>query len=193
MRPCFIWNRTLAVITLLLLVTACSTHRPPAVSTTPRGGQEGDSEANKHAERNEGDLGPGIETIEPEGPTGSDIPLDAANEAQGPLADIHFEFDQATLTEEARGTLGGHATWLKARPSVAVTIEGHCDERGTVEYNLALGDRRAEAVRDYLASLGIAANRLDTLSLGKERPLVPGHDESAWAQNRRAHFVVRRQ
>jgi len=173
-------SRFLAAAALLLLITACGTHRPPAVSTArPTQGEDTSKDQNGREARNEGDLGPGLETIPPEQLDGTDIPStvsSAVDETQGPLADVHFDFDQATLSEEARGILGGHATWLKARPSAAVTIEGHCDERGTVEYNLALGDRRAEAARDYLASLGIERNRLETVSLGKERPLAPGHD-----------------
>ena len=88
--------------------------------------------------------------------------------------------------------LARHAEWLKARPAAKVTVEGHCDERGTVEYNLALGDKRAHAVRDYLVSLGVPADRLQAVSYGKERPMDSGHGEAAWAQNRRAHFAVSR-
>jgi peptidoglycan-associated lipoprotein len=110
----------------------------------------------------------------------------------GPLADIHFEFDQATLTEEAKGILEKHAVWLQGHRDARVTIEGHCDERGTVEYNLALGERRAIAARDYLVSLGVAAARLHTSSFGKEKPLDPASNEQAWAKNRRAHFAVSR-
>ena len=91
---------------------------------------------------------------------------------------------------EAQKTLDDNASLLKKYPSWAITIEGHCDERGTPEYNLALGERRAVAARAYLLSLGIAADRLRTVSYGKEFPFDPGHDEAAWAKNRRAHFVV---
>jgi peptidoglycan-associated lipoprotein len=95
------------------------------------------------------------------------------------------------LKPQARSTIEALAAWMNEHPGVALTIEGHCDERGTREYNLALGERRANAVRDYLVALGISGNRLGTISYGKERPAVPGSNESAWAQNRRGVFVVR--
>ena len=104
---------------------------------------------------------------------------------------VYFAFDSYDLSSEARATLDRQAGWLKQYGSkYKVTIEGHCDERGTAEYNLALGERRAVAARTYLVSLGIAADRIKTISYGKEFPFDPGHDESAWAKNRRAHFVV---
>jgi peptidoglycan-associated lipoprotein len=108
------------------------------------------------------------------------------------LADIYFEFDKSDVTDAARATLVRHAAWLAGHPDVRLVIEGHCDERGTVEYNLALGDKRAQATRDQLVALGVAAARLRTASLGKERPIATGHDETAWARNRRAHFAVSR-
>jgi len=106
------------------------------------------------------------------------------------FADIYFEFDQYDLTAAARETLKQHADWLLANPGFYVLVEGHCDERGTAEYNLALGERRAGAARDYLLSLGMEAGRITTISYGEELPLDPSHDEAAWAKNRRAHFVV---
>jgi peptidoglycan-associated lipoprotein len=108
--------------------------------------------------------------------------------ADSPLQDIHFEFDSAALSSEARAILDQHAEWLRGYSTVTLLIEGHCDERGTVEYNLALGERRANAAYNYLMSLGITASRLKTISYGKEFPLDPGHTEEAWAKNRRAHF-----
>lgn len=104
---------------------------------------------------------------------------------------IFFEFDRATLTPEARETLTKNGKWLRINSDVAITIEGHCDERGTNGYNLALGDRRAENVKIFLVDLGIDQSRLTTLSYGEEQPLDRGHDESAWAKNRRAHFLIR--
>jgi peptidoglycan-associated lipoprotein len=94
------------------------------------------------------------------------------------------------LSDAARQTLGQDAAWLQAHAGAKVTVEGHCDDRGTVEYNLALGEHRARAAKDYLVSLGVAGGRLRTVSFGKEKPLDTGSGEAAWARNRRAHFVV---
>lgn len=108
----------------------------------------------------------------------------------GPLKDISFNFDSANLSETARATLKANAEWLKANPSARVQIEGHCDERGTAEYNMALGAKRAQAAMDYLSTLGVAANRLSTISYGEEIPVCKEHNEDCWAKNRRARFVT---
>jgi peptidoglycan-associated lipoprotein len=102
---------------------------------------------------------------------------------------IYFEFDSDVLTAEAQAILMRKAEYLQKNPGRRVTVEGHCDERGTTEYNLALGDRRALSVKKYLENLGVAASRMTPVSFGEERPLDPGHDEAAWAQNRRAQFI----
>jgi len=102
-----------------------------------------------------------------------------------------FDFDSYALRDDARSVLDRDARMLRDNMGTAVTIEGHCDERGTAEYNQALGERRAQAARDYLVSAGIAASRIQIISYGKERPFADGHDESAWQQNRRAHLVSR--
>ncbi|MCA1793144.1 MAG: peptidoglycan-associated lipoprotein Pal [Desulfotignum sp.] len=104
---------------------------------------------------------------------------------------IHFAFDSAELSSEAKELVKEKAQWLKQNQKVSVTIEGHCDERGTTEYNLALGERRANAVQNYLQDLGIGGFRLDTVSYGEERPLDPGQTEAAYAKNRRAQFVLK--
>ena len=104
--------------------------------------------------------------------------------------DIFFDFDKSTLTPAAQDSLMQKAAWLRANASVTVTIEGHCDERGTNEYNLALGDRRADSAKAFLVDLGIAASRLTTISYGEERPLCPQKNEECWAKNRRGHFVI---
>lgn len=104
---------------------------------------------------------------------------------------IHFAFDSAALSSEAKELLKQKAQWLKQNANVTVTIEGHCDERGTTEYNLALGERRASAVKNYMQDLGIGGFRLDTVSYGEERPLDPGKTEAAYAKNRRAQFVLK--
>jgi peptidoglycan-associated lipoprotein len=107
-----------------------------------------------------------------------------------PLKPVFYVLDSAEVDTTGQQVLQSNADVLKQYPTWQVTIEGHCDERGTAEYNLALGERRAIAARAYLLSLGIAADRIKTVSYGKEFPFDPGHDESAWAKNRRAHFVV---
>ena len=107
------------------------------------------------------------------------------------LRDINFQFDQYGLTDDAKATLDELGQALKANPQFAVTIEGHADERGTVEYNIALGEQRAQAAKAYLVALGIDASRVDTISYGEQQPVDAGHDELAWAINRRAHFLVR--
>ncbi len=103
---------------------------------------------------------------------------------------VFFGFDQYNLTAEARSTAQRQAEWLKANPSVTVAIEGHADERGTREYNLALGDRRATALKNYLVTLGVSSSRVETISYGKERPVALGHNDEAWSQNRRGVMVV---
>ena len=103
---------------------------------------------------------------------------------------IYFDFDRAELKQEARATLKQKADWLMENPGFSVRIEGHCDERGTNEYNLALGERRANVAVEFLETLGISGNRLSTLSFGEERPAVSGHNEGAWANNRRDEFKL---
>jgi len=105
------------------------------------------------------------------------------------LQTIYFDFDKYSLKPEAKNALSANAATLNSNPAVTVLIEGHCDERGTVEYNLALGEKRASAARDYLVDLGIKADRIRTISYGEERPVDPGHTEMAWSKNRRADFI----
>jgi peptidoglycan-associated lipoprotein len=107
-----------------------------------------------------------------------------------PLKPAFFEYDSAEITPAAQAALDENASILKKNPSWTITIEGHTDERGTAEYNLALGERRAVAARTYLVSLGVSADRLRTVSYGKEFPFDPGDNEAAYAKNRRAHFVI---
>jgi peptidoglycan-associated lipoprotein len=104
--------------------------------------------------------------------------------------DIHFEFDRSSLLPSAQNILKKKAAWLRDNPDVSVIIEGHCDERGTNEYNLALGDRRAQSTKNFLVDLGIEDTRLTAISYGEERPVDTGHNEGAWSKNRRAHFVI---
>lgn len=115
--------------------------------------------------------------------------LDELNR-DSPFKPVFYALDGADLDDRGRAVVTANAALLKKYPTWVVTVEGHCDERGTAEYNLALGERRAVAVKTYLVSLGIAPDRVRTVSYGKEFPFDPGHDEGAWSQNRRAHFVI---
>ena len=119
----------------------------------------------------------------------SAVDIDTLNR-NSPFQPVFFAYDQDTIDAAGQQALNGNAELMKKYPNWIVTIEGHSDERGTPEYNLALGERRALAARNYLVSLGVPADRLRTVSYGKEFPFEPGHDEGSWSKNRRAHFVV---
>ena len=125
---------------------------------------------------------------------GSTSSLDALQKgvtaAGGPMKDINFNFDSAALSEDARAILRANADWLKANGSARIQIEGHCDERGAADYNMALGAKRAQAAMDYLATLGVTASRMSTISYGEEIPLCKEKTEECWAKNRRARFVL---
>lgn len=118
--------------------------------------------------------------------------LAAERAAASGLERIHFDFDQYVLTDAAKATLVNNAGLLRAAPAIKVLIEGHCDERGSDEYNLALGEKRALATKNFLVSLGVAAERMSIISYGEEMPLDPAHTKEAWAQNRRSDFKVKR-
>ncbi len=120
--------------------------------------------------------------------------LDGLQQAveEGKIQPLFFDYDQAGIAADGERVLKENARWFQQFPNATIVIEGHCDERGTEEYNLALGDRRAQAVKAYLVQLGIASTRMETISFGEERPFAPGYDEDAYRLNRRAHFVVTR-
>ena len=107
----------------------------------------------------------------------------------GPMLPVYFDFDKSVVRADQKKRMETNATYLKDNPSAVITIEGNCDERGTNEYNMALGERRAVTAKKYLTNMGVAANRMTTISYGEEKPLNFGHDELAWSQNRRADFV----
>ena len=109
---------------------------------------------------------------------------------RGFSSDVYFDYDESTLTDDTRNKLSRNADLLKSSPQFTITIEGHADERGTNEYNLALGERRASAVKDYITSLGVAGDRVRTISYGEERPVCTQSEESCWSQNRRAHMII---
>lgn len=122
-------------------------------------------------------------------PTPPPMPSGAVSTSD--MKDAFFDFDKSELRDDARAALDQDAHLLRDHANVSIVVEGHCDERGTEEYNQALGERRAQAAKDYLSQAGIDAGRIETISYGKTRPFAEGHDESAWAQNRRAHVVVK--
>ncbi|WP_321394160.1 peptidoglycan-associated lipoprotein Pal [Emcibacter sp.] len=166
------------IIGAVLLVSACAGKEEPV--ETPTAPVEEEQPVVEQAQT--GDV-----TVEPEdvGPVpGSQEDLDATSGAL-----VYFGFDRYDLTADARSTLQAQARWMMDT-NAAVTVEGHCDERGTREYNLALGDRRANAVKNYLVALGVSASKIRTVSYGKERPAVSGSGESVWAQNRRGYTRV---
>lgn len=178
-----------AAAVMLLAAIGCHKNKPPVVRPTPP-----PPPATAPATRPPAPPEPVAEpTIVPPEPVAEDriasASLDDLNR-NSPLKPVFFALDEDTLSPEGQKTLDEDAALLKKYSTWAVTIEGHCDERGTAEYNLALGERRAVAARAYLVSLGISADRLRTVSYGKEFPFDPGHDEAAYAKNRRAHFVV---
>jgi peptidoglycan-associated lipoprotein len=182
---CFALSAALAASLL-----GCGPKRPSAVRHDPpppppvedASGQEGGL-----TRPDDVDWGPDIEPVD----RGGTLDQEFLGGPEGsPLADIYFEYDRATLTPEAQKTLEHHARWLLRHPEARAVVEGHCDERGTVEYNLALGDQRARAAMEYLLSLGVAGDRMTVVSYGKERPVDPASDVAAWAKNRRAHFAI---
>jgi peptidoglycan-associated lipoprotein len=134
--------------------------------------------------------------VEPQ-PTVETFPSDIEElnryvQRQGYLRDAFYNYDEATLDDAAQSALSSSATWLKSKEGAgySLLVEGHCDERGTEQYNLALGDKRANSAKDYLVTLGVDAGRIRTVSYGEERPFEEGHDDASWAQNRRAHLVL---
>ncbi len=175
------WNVTLYGLMILALVslTGC----PPPATTKP---EAPSAPAQATAKQK-----PPQAAAKSKAPASS---LEARREgkapAAGPLKDIYFDFDRYDLKPDARATLKANADWLKANPSARAEIEGHCDERGTNEYNLALGAKRAQAARDYLITLGIAKGRISTKSYGEELPVCKEQNEGCWQKNRHDRFVV---
>jgi len=119
-----------------------------------------------------------------------ELNADSDSGRAGPLQTVYFDFDSYALRGDARAALDGNVSFMKENPSVEIQVEGHCDERGGIQYNLALGENRANAVRDYLVAAGVEARRVSTISFGKERPVAFGHSEDSWSKNRRGNFVI---
>ena len=185
---------TSLVIVLIVLVPACKTRKTPQPMPTVE---------NTAPEIPPPPPPPATTTVEepkdfvaPE-PTEEIVPsdIDELNkwaQSKGYVRDAFFNYDEATLDDAAQTALTASANWLKGKDGAGynLLIEGHCDERGTEQYNLALGDRRANTAKDYLVTLGVDAGRIRTVSYGEERPFEEGHDDSSWSQNRRAHLVL---
>lgn len=127
----------------------------------------------------------GKESVESEGKG-----IGAEEGKEGMFKDLQFDFDKYDIKDEYKSELKSIAAWMTKNSGAKLSVEGHCDERGTNEYNLALGDRRAKAVKDHLVSLGVPSSKIETISYGEEKPLCTEHTEECWAKNRRAHFVV---
>jgi peptidoglycan-associated lipoprotein len=180
--------RLVMVALLLVAVAACAKQQPPVARPAPPPAT--------------GATGVPTPPLPPE-PVSEPVPVPPMPEEDeigtrslddlnrdSPLRPVFFLYDASEVTPEAQAALQANAALLRKYPTWQITIEGHCDERGTAEYNLALGERRAATARDYLISLGISADRLRMVSYGKEFPFEPGSNEGAWAKNRRAHFVI---
>jgi peptidoglycan-associated lipoprotein len=178
------------VISAAIVAAACGKKKPPVANPQPPPSTVAGANTGRPPAPPEPVAEPPIVPAEPvkEDAIASGS-LDEINR-NSPLRPLFFELDSSDISPEGRGVLEANAAVLKKYGSWTVTIEGHCDERGTAEYNLALGERRALAARAYLVSLGIGADRLRTVSYGKEFPFEPGHDETSYAKNRRAHFVI---
>jgi len=181
----------LVPVLLLLTAAACGKKKPPVARPMPPPTPAATSTAPSRPPRPPEPVAE--PTVVPPEPVRDDAissaSLDDLNKSS-PLKPVFFELDSSDLSAAAQKALDENAALLKRYPSWTVTVEGHCDERGTAEYNLALGERRAIAARAYLVSLGIPADRLRTVSYGNEFPFDPGHDEAAFSKNRRAHFVI---
>ncbi len=180
------WLVPLAAV--LMIVAACESTPDDAAATSDDGG------ASQTASSSSDDSGDAVDSSSMD----SDVSADASAPIPGTQEDlvqnvgdrVFFDYDSAVLTPEGRRTLERQAEWLRLFPELSITIEGHCDERGTREYNLALGERRATAARDYLIAFGLNSSRLRTTSYGKERPYALGHNEESWELNRRSVTVV---
>ncbi len=181
-------------ILLVAAVPACSRPRTDMVSPRPAGATE------RAAAPVTGSAPESDRPAAPEPTRAQEVARDVATGAApvasprpagAPMERLFFDYDSDAIRVEVRGSLEAMAQWLRANPGTRIVVEGHCDERGSDEYNLALGLRRANSVRRFLVNYGVPASRIEVRSFGEERPLVQGSDESAWSQNRRAEFVVR--
>lgn len=181
-------SKCLIVLPVLLLTVSACHKRPPAIaSTRPPAAVKVPDPPSPPAGSNTAAAAEATPITESQ--LFERMTLDQLNASQ-PLNDVFFDYDQNTLRDDARQVLQRNAQWLMKWPQTKIRIDGHCDERGTTEYNLALGDRRAVMVREYLTNVGISPERIQTVSLGRESPFCTSTGESCFAQNRRGHFVI---
>lgn len=184
------------LLVLIALIPACRTGRTRRVATPTTATTATVPEVAPTAPRETRVETPPVDFVaEDPRPVAEELPRDIEQlnrvaHDRGFLRDAFFSYDEAGLTTDAQASLSASASWLQRNPQYNLLIEGHCDERGTEQYNLALGDRRANTARDYLVTLGIAPSRIRTVSYGEERPFQAGSDESAFRLNRRAHLVL---
>ena len=173
------------ILTALILLTGChkkTSVRPEEAPAPPVAQQPEPAQQPKVPEK--------ITEKKAESVISSDLAQEYAEGKEGMFADIMFEYDKYDVKESYKSELQAVSQWMTKNGSAKLSIEGHCDERGTNEYNLALGDRRAKAVKDYLVSLGVMSSRIETISYGEEKPVCTEQSEECWAKNRRAHFVI---
>jgi len=171
----------LLVCTLVLIPTGCK-KKAPVIEPADEAEQQAPVDTGSRENLDSGDIiGMGDQSL---------TDSESLGRSEPDLKDVHFAFDRYDLNITAQTLLRENSQWLKANPGVQIIVEGHCDERGSNEYNLALGERRAEAVKNYLATLGVDASRMRAISYGEEMPLDPAGNEAAWSKNRRGHLLV---
>ena len=177
MKMSKVWLKTLVLlfITVAFLTTGCCKKKKPlemqpAEKQTTQGISEDELAAKRQAEEM--------------------ARMKAAAKQRFVNEDVHFDFDSSALTPDAQEILKEKVAYMNANPEITVTIEGNCDERGTEAYNMALGERRAQSIKNFMVNAGVAASRMQTVSFGEEKPIDPAHNEAAWAKNRRGHFVI---
>jgi peptidoglycan-associated lipoprotein len=182
---------TMAVLIAAVLLCGCAKTPLTAVTSVPSPTGVAGTTTDAKSTPAVSSTGSTVSPAQPTGSTTTGRPTPSEFVAVREVEDIHFDFDKYVIRSEAGATLARNARWLKANEKDLLLIEGHCDERGTGEYNLALGERRAKATMTYLVDQGVAARRITTISYGKERPQCTDHQEACWAKNRRAHFLVK--
>ena len=184
-------EKRLLLAFILIFSYGCSSTKPKAESIAPPPSEVTPPSSPQPSIDEELVKDTTVDPVVSEYATTEDLPADLVSlNARGYLDDVFFETDSYTIGEPSREHIAANASWLNQYSSIKILIEGHCDERNTREYNLALGERRANSVKDYLVFLGISPQRIRTISYGEERPFSIGHDETSWSQNRRSHFVI---